>query len=445
MEAPEQGGGRGRALSAAVLAGMAGLGLSGAGLARLVEPSAAFFGAGAMLLAALLCALWLWLSGRGTALVSGIGRLGFRFASVRPGRSVLCIATIASATFLIVSLDAFRRTGGGAGTGGFPLLAESALPVVHNPDTPAGREALNLPAMDGVRFVPFRLKPGDDASCLNLYRPRNPRVLASPADFLRAARFEFQDAMEKPVNPWLLLETPSAGGAIPAIADANSMAYALHVKLGEEFTVEGKRFRIVAALRDSIFQGELLISEANFVRAFPEYEGFRFFLVDAPPGKAAETAAALEGALADYGFDATGTAERLASFHRVENTYLSTFQALGALGLALGTVGLAAVILRNVLERRRQLAMLRAVGYRAGHLRRMTLAENVLLVGMGLGTGAICALVAIAPAVAERGGRLPSATLAVLLAAVLASGLAAAMAGTAAALRSPLVETLKSE
>ena len=39
----------------------------------------------------------------------------------------------------------------------------------------------------------------------------------------------------------------------------------------------------------------------------------------------------------------------------MENTYLSTFQTLGGLGLVLGTFGLAAVLLRNVLERRREL------------------------------------------------------------------------------------------
>jgi hypothetical protein len=34
------------------------------------------------------------------------------------------------------------------------------------------------------------------------------------------------------------------------------------------------------------------------------------------------------------------TQRKLAAFHRVENTYLATFQALGALGLLLGTLGL---------------------------------------------------------------------------------------------------------
>src|SRR5207253_8368988 len=126
----------------------------------------------------------------------------------------------------------------------------------------------------------------------------------------------------------------------------------------------------------------------------PEEPGFRFFLLKAPPS----AVSVLEEALKDYGFDIQSTEARLASFHRVENTYLSTFRALGGLGLILGTVGLAAIVLRNVLERRRELALLRAVGYRPRHLAVMVLAENVLLLCMGLAIGTACALLAVLPA-----------------------------------------------
>jgi hypothetical protein len=75
----------------------------------------------------------------------------------------------------------------------------------------------------------------------------------------------------------------------------------------------------------------------------------------------------------------------------------------------------------------------------------MVLAENVLLLLVGLATGAACALLAVAPAVSERGGRLPAASLALLLGLVLATGIAASLAATAAARRSPLLDALKSE
>jgi putative ABC transport system permease protein len=429
--------------------------------ARWIGASGSFFGGGTLLLVAALFEGRVWLGRRSTEEVHGIPALGFRNAAWRPGRSILCVALIASATFLIIAVDAFRRDerpplDPKSGTGGFALMAESLLPVIHDPNTGPGREALNLtdPVLRDVRFTLFRLRPGDDASCLNLYQPRNPRVLAPAGEFLSRGRFAFQDSLtntaEQKRNPWLLLDAPLSDGAIPAIVDANSMTYALHRKLGEDVILDPAgshpiRLRLVAALADSIFQGELLISEQNFLRAFPEQPGYRFFLIEPPRHKALDVTGLLETALADYGFDVTSTSERLATYHRVENTYISTFQMLGALGLVLGTVGLAAVLARNVLERRRELALLAAVGYRRSHLAVMILAENALVLVGGLVIGTACALVAIIPAIASRGGHLALVSMAGWLATILSIGLAAATVATALMIRLPLIPSLRSE
>jgi ABC-type antimicrobial peptide transport system permease subunit len=187
------------------------------------------------------------------------------------------------------------------------------------------------------------------------------------------------------------------------------------------------------------------MSDKNFVRLFPEEQGYRFFLLDAPPAKAAAVTSVLEEHLSDFGFDAQSTDERLASFHRVENTYLSTFQLLGGLGLVLGTLGMAAVLLRNVFERRRELALLRAVGYNSSHFTLMVVSENVLMLCCGLAIGFVCALLAIAPVFFERGGRVAHISLGLLLLAVLVSGAIASFVATFAALRSPLLPALRAE
>ena len=383
-----------------------------------------------------------------------------RNATYRPGRSVLSIAVIASATFILISVDAFRRDESAvvvdrqSGVGGYTLLVETALPIAHDPNTREGRDALNLRDFDGVTFEPFRLLPGDDASCLNLYEPRNPRILAPRDSFLEEGRFVFQGSLAATeadaANPWLLLRRTEPDGAVPVIADANSMTYVLHRQLGDVIVMmrgdREIRLRLVGALRDSILQGELIMSQANFHALFPDQEGYQVLLVETAPERAADVATRLEDALSDLGGDATGTAERLARFHRVENTYLSTFQTLGGLGLLLGTVGLATVMLRNVLERRRELALLGAIGYRRGHFLLMVAAENTLLLGGGLIAGAVCAALAITPAVMERGGRLPLTSGGVLLLfAVFATGLLSSLAATRAVTRSPLLESLRSE
>jgi putative ABC transport system permease protein len=429
---------------------------------------AGFFGAGALSLLAMLSLTSAWLrSGTWGALrghgVWAVWRLGWRNTAYRPARSVLCIALIAFATFVIVAVEAFKRDESAtlldrhSGEGGYPLLVETMLPVIHDLNDPAGRDAMNLPAgaaLQNVRFDRFRLRPGDDASCLNLYQPKNPRIMAATQDFINSGRFAFQSSLaatpEERANPWLLLNRELDNGAVPVIADANSMTYVLHMKLGDELVLPGSserpvRLRLVAALSDSIFQGELLMAEQPFVLRFPEWEGYRFFLADAPLRQTAEVTELLESRLADFGVDVASTSGRLAGFHRVEYTYLSTFQMLGGLGLVLGTLGLGAILLRNVLERRRELALLRALGYTRSDFLTMVVAENVFLLVGGLIIGTCCALVAIAPVFLDRGGRLPTVTLTLLLLGVLGTGLLASVGATIAALRSPLLSALRNE
>jgi ABC-type antimicrobial peptide transport system permease subunit len=462
--------------------------LIGAATGR-IGPVGGFFGAGISLLVALLCIQSLWLRSEKKSLLSGRGfqavsAMGFRNATYRAGRSVLCIALIASAAFIIVAVDAFRRDASAdafdkkSGTGGYPLLAETLLNLHYDPTTETGREELNITAdrdfsPEMVTFTRFRLRRGEDTSCLNLYQPHNPRILGATDDFIESNRFTFQDSLAitdaEKANPWLLLnkssrkvnveglanENPKSKienpkSAIPVIVDANSLTYVLHLKLGDDFLLEqnGKealRLRIVAALSDSLFQGEFIMSEKNFLNAFKDEGGYGFFLLDVKPENQQAVTAGLEEKLTDYGFDVRSTSEKLASFHRVENTYISTFQTLGALGLLLGTLGLATVLLRNVLERRRELALLKAIGYNSRHFALMVIAENALLLVCGLVIGTACALLAIAPAFLARGGHLPTVSLVLLLFAVLITGLTASVFATRAALRLPLLASLRAE
>ena len=445
-----------------------GVALMAAGAAGAIDRTGAFFGAGTSLLLASLCLVAFRLRRPSKTLISGHGwgavsRLGLRNAAERPGRSVLAIGVIASATFILISVDAFHKEAPSAtdrrsGVGGYPLLVDLLLPMATDPNSREGRDALGLgdAAPDRVSIEPFRVRPGDDTSCLNLYEPGNPRILGARRSFIEAGRFAFAASIAaadaERANPWLLLDRPIAGDedAVPVIADANSMTYVLHKALGEDIVVDrgGRplRLRLVAALADSIFQGELLMSDANFLRLFPEHEGYQFLLVETPAGGAAEIAAAIERTAGDLGADAASTVDRLAEFHAVENTYLSTFKTLGGLGLLVGTIGLAAVLLRNVLERRRELALLGATGYRRTHIFAIVLAENTLLLGWGLAAGTFCAAVAIAPVVLERGGRLPGAAGAgLLLIAVFTAGLLSSVMATRAALRAPLLEALRAE
>jgi ABC-type lipoprotein release transport system permease subunit len=435
-----------------------------AGVAGAVPQAGAFFGGASLMLLTGLAVVSYWYHRPSAGTVHGRGwlplaRLGFRSAASRPVRSALTIAVVAAATFIVIAVDAFRKdavvdAGPKSGVGGYALVIESLLPLVHDLGTPAGREATNLMGIDDVRFEPFRLKPGDDTSCLNLYQPVSPRILGVRRTFADAGRFSFQSSLAatdaERANPWLLLWRRFDDGAIPVIADASSLAYVLHKTVGEDITMENGggtlRLRVVAALSDSLFQREILIGEQEFVRAFPHQQGYRFLLAETPAARTVDVTARIEDGLSSFGADVTRSADRLAEFHRVENTYLATFQTLGGLGLLLGTIGLAAVLLRSVLERRRELALLGAVGYEPRHLRLMLLAESGSLLMLGLVIGAVAAAVATLPAVLERGGRLPiSTTVAVLLALIVVAGTVATVLAARLAIRQPLLDALRSE
>ncbi len=430
-----------------------------------------FFGSGFLLLIAILCFTAFYLRKTHATPIQGHGwsalfRLGIRNAMHRPARSLLCAGLIASATFIVVSMEAFRKDPENAsldpkgGTGGYSFIAESDLPIVHDLNSDAGREAAGIPGSElaasrKITFIPFRERPGDDASCLNLYAPQEPRILGVLSNGL-AGRFSFQNSLAssewEKQDPWRLLQASSEASdpVIPAIADANTIQYILHLSLGSELTVRGSngdpvRLRLVGALKDSIFQGSILISINHFLRVFPDQQGYQFFLLDIPKSESAVLTQRLKEDLADYGFRIESSQERLSAFHQVENTYLSTFQSLGSLGLMLGTVGLAAVLLRNVLERRGELALLRAVGYRRRILSLIILTENIALLVWGLASGTVCALLAILPALYSRGASFPIGMAGATLAAVLAAGLAASLFAVWAALRSPLLPALRSE
>jgi ABC-type lipoprotein release transport system permease subunit len=420
-----------------------------------------FFGGGALLLIAALAAIRQILRGRPSkaAAIHSVSGLGMRAATFRPGRSLVAIALVAAAAFVIVAVGAFRRDAEtdlrkpDSESGGFTLLALSSQPLDHDPRTPEGRTALGIPAdaLDGVTLARFRRSAGEDASCLNLYRPSRPTVLGAEASFIQQGRFAFQDSLAatpaERVNPWLLLEREPEDGTIPVVADGTTLEYVLAKRLGDEMPLgdAGVKVRFVAALRPGLLQSELITGERHFQRAFPDEHGYRFFLLDAPPGREADISAHLESTLSDFGFDVTEAATRLNAYHRVENTYIATFQTLGALGLLLGTVGLATVLLRNAFERRRELALLQAVGYRGRDLHRTLMSENARLLGLGLIAGLVPALLAIAPAVRQRGATAPLFTGIVLVVALFLVSAVVSSAAVAMIRRLPLLASLRSE
>lgn len=439
-----------RAVLAALALGLA-LALSIlASRADAATAAALFLGSGTAALLALLALFAGWLrappSGR---LRSSLG-LGILNCTRKPSRSALCTALVAGATFVIVAAGAHRQVewADDPGAGGFALVAEAEIPLHQDLNSADGRFELGLATgLAAARFFPFRVLLGDDVSCLNLYRPQAPRVLGAPAEFIERGGWPFRQTLAltpaERTNPWQLLQRDLEPGVVPAIGDFHSAQWILHKGLGDDIPIaEGLTARLVGLLDGSLFQSELLIAADRFAAHFPEREGYGYFLVETE--RPAAVAAALEKGLAPYGLDATSSAEHLQSYRAVENTYLSTFQTLGLLGLLLGTLGLGILILRNVLERSGELATLAACGFGRARLRAMLLYEHGFLLLAGEGIGSVAALIAVAPRLFDP-TPLPWAALGLSLGLVCAAGLLACAVAAYLVLRRPLLAALKAE
>jgi len=378
--------------------------------------------------------------------------LSIRGAARRRMRSVATVALLACGVFLIVAIGAFRLDAEqdawkrSSGTGGFALIGESTLPIVKDLNTREGRDALGLDEkiLQGVAFVPFRVREGDDASCLNLNRAQQPKLLgANPALLSEREAFSFAKGRR-----WR--ELRSAAAETDAIGDAASIQWALGKQIGDTLTYQDERgnsfdVRLVGGLANSILQGSLIIDEAEFTRRFPGVSGYRMFLIDCPSNALPQVSAELTRALQDYGFEVTPAAQRLAAFNAVQNTYLNTFQVLGGLGLLLGSGGLGIVVLRNVLERRGELALLIAVGFRRARVQKLVLGEHAALLCLGLFIGIASAFVAVLPSLLSPRGELPVQSLAMTLGGVLLFGLISTWLATRAAVRGNLLEGLRNE
>lgn len=425
----------------------------------------AFFGAGALVLTGLLVGLRQRLRKPSLRVPSALSLAGLAARNARrnPSRTILSIGLAAVASFLIIALSAFRLAPTEAGTGGFDLMATAAHPIHYNLDTRSGREELGFRAADnqqfeGVAVVGCRVHAGEDASCLNLYQTTQPQVVAIPGEFYDENQFGWASTAElaEGETPWHLLERDLGSDdrgrpIVPMILDKNTATYSLHLRgIGSQFVIDDTFDRpvtleIVALLSGSVLQGSVLVGEDRFLEIFPENSGERLFLLRTKNEYAEQIAALLETRLQDYGFDVVSTEKKLAAYMAVQNTYLSTFQSLGGLGLLLGTVGLAVAQLRSVMERRGEIALMRSAGFKRSRIAEMVLGENTVLLLGGLGIGLLAALVAVLPHWLFGEADIPWTTLAGLLLVIALVGLTAGWMAVRAATRAPLLAALRGD
>jgi ABC-type antimicrobial peptide transport system permease subunit len=434
-----------------------GMSFAGSKASNPEEIAGMFFGAGFLLLIAGLLVIRRQLRSQDDRVssiahpASSISAIGLRNVTRRPGRSLAVIGMMAGGIFLVIAVNAFRLSADAdptdrhSGTGGFALIGESTLPIYEDLNASAGWDAFGLDetVMKAVKVVPFRVREGDDASCLNLNRAQNPVLCGvNPKQLTERDAFAFVE------GSWDKLS--SAPTEIPAIADQATAMWGLGKGVGDTLSymgTDGKPFtvKLVGLLAGSVLQGKVIISEEAFLSKFPDAAGYKFYLMDVPQDAVANVSAHLTKQIQSRGLALEPATSRLAAFMAVQNTYIGIFTVLGGLGVLLGTAGLGVLAARNILERKGEFGLMQALGFLPAALRKMVLSEHVALLAAGLVLGLVSAAVAVWPNVRQSGGALPVGFLIWLNLGILAFGVAVCWLAARVALTGKLLEAVRRE
>ena len=367
---------------------------------------------GALLLIALLSCFVLALRHVGSPVRRlTIPGLAIKNAARRRNRTTAVAALMAAGVFVTTAVGANRTTvdmlseDEKSGTGGFDMVLTSAVPLEPNLGRGEAIGSYRIEFPSETTVVGFRVRPGDDASCLNLNRVERPRLLGVDPAALQGtfSAAEYAKDYQGTESPWSVLDMPRTDGLVPAVADATVVTWGLGKSVGDviEYVNEsGKKVGVLLAvgLKNSIFQGNLIISKESFRNHFPSISGEEFFLVDTPSEDETLLDTALSTRLADFGVEIELARDRLAGFYSVQNTYLAIFMSLGWIGLLLGTAGLGIAVFKNVHDSRSEFAALSALGYPDRTIRRIARITHLAPTGVGIVAGAASAALTAGPA-----------------------------------------------
>jgi putative ABC transport system permease protein len=388
-------------------------------------------------------------------------------------RSILAIGLVAIASFLILSMSLFQASPDKAGTGGFAYIGKSSQAIHYDLGNRERQRDVLADKADGLsslEFVPFRVRGGDDASCNNLYQASEPQILGVSPRMVSIDKKEdgssafawFGTENSKMSTPWQRLERPAQGtteSPVPVVLDQNTALWALHLAgyVGERFsyTFDDRKivFQTVGVSQNTILQGSLYIGESNFETLFPSITGYRMFLIKSRSSDNSKGASmilenartVLEEGWSDSGLSLASSDAVLRQLLSVQNTYLGAFQVLGALGLLLGTIGLGVSQLRSAMERRGELATMRAIGFTKSRLVWLLTLENGWQLARGIGIGVGSAALATLPAVLSGQPFSGLVWPGLMMTMVLLSGLLCSVLAAWGAMQWPLLKALRSD
>jgi hypothetical protein len=409
-------------------------------------PKLEFFLFGALLLGSVLMTSLKALALSSQNKSKGFSRWTFALSQMgrRKGRSLSVIMMLSCGAFMMISLEVFRMAPDvdtqlkHSGAGGFQLLIDLTRPLdrdLNHVETQK-RFALNEALCQQAQFTALRLSPGEDASCLNLNRAQRPSLVGIPSEqFAADQRFSFASMLNDTLeSPWQQLNQDLGPGKVPVIGDQNVLLYSLGKNIGDHLEMideSGKKLElvVVGGIKNSIFQSSLLMDESQLLKYFPSVSGFKNVLVECSGELVERLKNELNEGMELLGADVISTQDKMMSYNRVQNSYISIFQTLGLLGLVLGCSGLCLVVMHNINDRKKDFIILQALGQTLKRIQTDLVKEHMLLFITGIVAGFFSGLLATWPILDSGMGDLQLGTILIWMALMLLIGVLSILFG----------------
>jgi len=131
----------------------------------------------------------------------------------------------------------------------------------------------------------------------------------------------------------------------------------------------------------------LYTSEQTFNDVFGKPEFPRFYVKVRPGVDPGDMAKAIESALVTSGAQAVSLKDQAEEQQTTSSSFFYLIQGFMGMGLLVGTAAVGVIAFRSVVERRRQIGMLRAIGYTRGTVALSFIMESSFVALLGIATG----------------------------------------------------------